>query len=74
MKPYAGADGWWTGDECPLSSDGQYVKTYDHSWCSVGAIKKTPNTRSGVHAQCGCSKGHRYPLRPRQPGDGAPGN
>lgn len=71
MKHYAGPEHWYEGDECPLSSDSAHVRSYDHSWCAVSAIKRTPSTPSRVYAQC--IHGHKYPLRRRLHGDGNPG-
>lgn len=74
MKPYAGPEAWYEGEACPLSSDGTHVRTYDHGWCRVGGVRRTPSCQPPVitYAQCDCN-GQKYPLRPRVEGDGNPG-
>mgnify|MGYP001569846153 CR=1 FL=1 len=67
---YAGPE-WWLGPLSPLSSDITQVRTYDHSWCATGKIDKSPHVPGGVVATC--IHGKKYPVRPREPGDGGPG-
>lgn len=58
---------WYEAEECPLSSSRAWVRTYDHGWCWVLRMDRTPNSSTGLMVWCDC--GRRYRIRERRSGD-----